>query len=41
MSTERNDLPGEPAGDELLAAEFVLGVLDFAAHRAAAGRIER
>ena len=41
MSTERHDLPQEPTGDDLLAGEYVLGVLEAGAHRATAVRIDR
>ena len=41
MNTERHDLPQEPTGDDLLAGEYVLGVLEAGAHRATAARIER
>lgn len=41
MNTERDPLPPEPTDESMLAAEYVLGVLDASARRAFAARMAR
>ena len=41
MSTDYHDMPQDPPGDDIIAGEYVLGVLDADARRAFAVRIAR
>ena len=40
-STDHHDPLQEPPGDDVLAGEYVLGVLDADSHRAFAARLRR